>query len=299
MKSNLPDRGLVREYLLGRLDDKKEIEDHLSDEILFNDEVAEMVESIEDEIIEEFLDGTLNSADKKAVDEYFLQPPARKEKLRFARLLRHHFEKEQDRFVKPSQDVLPVTGRDIVQHQADSSLAVHWRSHFGMYAQFAALILVSVLSLIYISGVRKSHARLEAELARERERERSESLAQEARLLQSPMVPLTLVSDRSRGDETQIPHLEIKPSTQRIIVEIALHGTSSGSYDVRLEGKGEKGPIWSARLLALVSPSGDARLMFDVPVQGIESGVYSFVVSSDLPGVTRPKYYDFQVKLTR
>ncbi|SRR6266550_395405 len=74
MKSNLPDRGLVREYLLGRLDDKKEIEDHLSDGILFNDELFEKVESIEDEIIEEFLDGTLNSADKKAVDEYFLRP---------------------------------------------------------------------------------------------------------------------------------------------------------------------------------------------------------------------------------
>jgi len=73
-----------------------------------------------------------------------------------------------------------------------------------MYGQFAALILVIVASLIYISGVRKSQARLEADL--KRERERSESLVKEAQLLPSPMVPLTLVSDRSRGDGTQIPH---------------------------------------------------------------------------------------------
>ena len=35
MKSNLPDRGLVREYLLGRLDTKKELEEQLSHDICF------------------------------------------------------------------------------------------------------------------------------------------------------------------------------------------------------------------------------------------------------------------------
>ena len=89
MNSDLPDRGLVREYLLGRLDDKKELEEQLSHDICVNDELSEMVESVEEEIIEDVLDGTLGPADKNAVDGYFLRPPERKEKLRFARLLRH------------------------------------------------------------------------------------------------------------------------------------------------------------------------------------------------------------------
>jgi len=82
-------------------------------------------------------------------------------------------------------------------------------------------------------------------------------------------------------------------------VDIALQGTSSGSYDVLLETQGGKGPMWSARLLLLVSASGDARLVFDLPARGVESDVYSFVVSSTLPGAGRSKHYDFQVKLTK
>src|ERR1700756_3450496 len=96
MKSNLPDRSLIREYLLGRLDNEKELEEQLSHDILFNDELSEMVESIEEEILEDFLDGTLDSADKDAVNTYFLQPPERKERLQFARLLRNHFEGQHE-----------------------------------------------------------------------------------------------------------------------------------------------------------------------------------------------------------
>jgi hypothetical protein len=87
---------LVREYLLGSLDDKKELEEQLSREICVNDDLSEMVESIEEEIIEDFLDGALDPAGKVAVDGYFLRPPERKEKLRFARILRHHLEQRQD-----------------------------------------------------------------------------------------------------------------------------------------------------------------------------------------------------------
>ena len=65
MKSNLPDRSLIREYLLGRLDNEKDLEERLSHDIFSNDDLSEMVESIEEEIIEDFLDGTLDSADKQ------------------------------------------------------------------------------------------------------------------------------------------------------------------------------------------------------------------------------------------
>jgi hypothetical protein len=297
MKSSLPDRSLVRQYLLGRLDDKKDLEGDLSEGILFNDDLSEMVASIEDEIIEEYLDGALDSGDKNAVDEYFLRPPERKEKLRFARLLRHHFETDRGGSLEPRLDVHPVNAPSAIQDRAEVRSAVHGRSHFISYGQFAALILLGVLSLIYISDIRKSQARLQGELVQERER--SASLVKEARLSQSPMVPLTLVSDRSRGASAQIPHVAITPSTQRIIVEVGLQGGAAGPYDVRLESKEGKGPAWSVRLLPLVSPSGDARLVFDVPAQGIESGIYSFVVSSALPGSGGPKHYDFQITLTR
>ena len=296
MKSSLPDRGLVRQYLLGRLDEQKELESDLSEGVLFNDDLSEMVESIEDEIIEEYLDGALVAADRNAVEEYFLRPPERKEKLRFARLLRHRFETKQSDFAEPHLDVLPLahTVRSRAAHEAGP--VAYWSSHFRAYWQVAALILLTVVSLTYISAVRKRQARLETELVRERER--SASLAT-APLLQPSVIALTLVSDRSRTTGTELSHIEIDSSTQRIIVEIALPGVAPGPYDVRLETKGEKGPMWSARLLPLVSPSGDSRLMFDVPAQSFESGVSSFVVSSSRPQGEWRKHYDFQARVTK
>jgi len=289
MNSSHPDRRLIREYLLGRLDEQKEPESNLSEGILFSDELSEVVESIEDEIIEEYLDGALDSADRNAVDEYFLRPLERKNKLRFARLLRHHFETRGNALVTPPVDILPIIGPDVAS-------AVGWRHYFRTYGQLAALILLCTGSLIYISRVHKNQTRLEGQLAQEREH--FATIVKEVPPLQSSLVPLTLVADRSRGDVMQIPHIEIKPSTQRILVEIALQGHSLGPFDVHLEAKGKKGPIWSAHLLPLVSPSGDGRLVFDLPVQGIESNIYSFVVSSAPRGSARPKYYDFGVKLT-
>ena len=276
MNRNLPDRSLIREYLLGRLDTKEELERQLSQDIVFNEEVAEMVESIEEEIIEDFLDGTLDSADKDAVSRYFLRPPERREKLRFAKLLRHHFE-EQHELVGARSDALPSPYINVMRDSSDYSAPIPRRSYFRAYGQLAALVLLSVGSLIYIYSFRKDQARLEGQLAQEREH--SASLVKEAQLLPSAMVPLTLVSDRFRGDHTQIPQIEIKPSTQRIIVDIALQGHNPGPFDVHLETTGGKRSTWSARLLPIVD-------------------VYSFVVSSPLPGSGGANHYDFHVKVT-
>lgn len=294
MKSDVPDPALVREYLLGRLDDKKELEEQVSHEICVNDDLSEMVESIEEEIIEDFLDGTLDPADKDAVDGYFLRPPERKEKLRFFRLLRHRFEQRQD-LVNTRK--VTFDSANVPQARFDYRPANLGRSHFRTYGELAALFVLTVVGLIYVSGIRNNQARLEAQLAQEREH--SATVAKEAQVSQASMVALTLVSDRSRGDSTQIPNIEINPSTQRIVVEIALPGRSPGPFDVMLEARGKSQAIWAARLLPLVSASGDARLVFDMPVQGVASDVYSFVVSSSLPGSGRPKHYDFRITVAK
>lgn len=282
MKNSIIDRSLIRQYLLGKLDEQTEMEDQLSKAILSNDEMMAMVDSVEDEIIEEYLDGSLDSVDRDAVDRYFLRPPERKEKVRFSQLLRYHFDTKPSRQFQTKQD-----------HPVRPPVA--WVSHFRTYGQLASLALVIISALIYVTVLHRSQVRLERELAQERER--SSKLVQQAELSQPPIVALTLVADRSRGAETQIPQVEIKSSTRRIIVEIALQGGASSSYDVRLETKEGQGPLWSARLGPVISPAGDARLVFDVPTLGIESDVYSFVVSSASPGTREQRHYDFQVKL--
>jgi hypothetical protein len=294
MKSNLPDRSLIREYLLGRLDNEKELEERLSHDIFANAELSEMVESIEEEIIEDFLDETLDSADKNAVSTYFLRPPERKEKLRFARLLRNHFE-EPHQLIGTISDTRPSVYTNVVWESSEYRAPIPWWTHFKNYGQLAAFVVLGIGSLLYISALQKKEAGLESQLAQQREH--STSLVKEAPILKSSLIPLTLVADRSRGDDSQIPHIEIKPSTRRIIVDIALQGHSPGPFNVHLEPKAGNGPICSARLLPLVSSSGDTRLVFDLPAQGMESDVYSFLVSSPLPGSGSGKHYDFRVEL--
>jgi hypothetical protein len=280
MKSSVTDRDLVRQYLLGRLDERPEVEGKLSERILFDEEMAETVDSIEDDIIEEYLDGSLDSPDRHAVETYFLQAPERNEKLRFAKLLRRHFEATSSRRSQTEYDGL-----------VRPPLA--WRPYLKTYGQLAALLVLSISSLIYLTAIRRSHTRLKAELIEERDR--SASLKQEAQLLQPPIVPLTLVADRSRSAGGQIPTVQIKASTRRLIVEIVLQGAVSNPYDVRLEAKGSEEPLWSAKLLPIISPSGDARLIFDVPTRDIKSDVYSFVLSSASPATTVSRHYDFQI----
>jgi len=304
MKNSLIDRDLVRQYLLGRLDDNDELENKLSEEILIDDELCETVDSIEEEIIDEYLDGELNAPDKTAVENYFLRPPERQMKLKFAKLLRHHFETKRNYIVDPEIDALVAAQPDTRSHKTNFVPVVHKWSSVLIYSQVVALFLLSVLSLTYISSIRKKQEIVEHALVLERER--FASRAPEVQRTDSSMVALTLATDRSRGSKNNIPYLEISPSIQRIIVEIALQDGAMRSYSVRVETAAGGEPIWSATLFPIRSDSGDARLLFDLPAQRVESGAYSVVVAtidSARPGsiatVGSSSHYDFQIKVIK
>jgi len=280
MKS-IADRNVVREYLLGRLDEQRELEEQLSEGILNDEAMIDIVDSVEDEIIEDYLGGSLNEEHKKAVEKYFLQPPQRQAKLRFAQLFEHYFETRASRYCAANRE-------DLVRPH------IPWFSQFRTYGVFAALALVTISALVYVNSVRLSRERLASELAKEREH--SANLATKAELVQPSIVPLTLVADRSRGPEAQIPQIHLKSSTQRVVVEIALQPAGSGPYDVHLESKAGDNPMWSAKLLPIISSTGDARLVFDLLARTFHSDTYSFVVSSISASGASTKYYDFQVK---
>src|SRR5215475_5768152 len=78
---------MIREYLLGRLDNAPEVAERLAERMLTETELSELVDVIEDEIIEEYLEGQLEPADRQAIEKHFLRPPERREKLRLARIL--------------------------------------------------------------------------------------------------------------------------------------------------------------------------------------------------------------------
>jgi hypothetical protein len=294
MRGSQHDRDSIRQYLLGRLNDREDLESDISETILMDDDVSALAESVEDEIIEGYVEGTLDPADRLAVDNYFLAAAERKERLHFERLLRNHFEKRPQSF--SDRPVQPTRETDIVAVPTGVGVAPVQRITYrpAFYLALAALVVVAASGLAYVSGLRNKQASLEHDL--EEQRSQIGNPAQQASLSNLPMVALTLVSERSRGGG-QVPSLEIKGETQRIIVEIALSDPAPVPYAIELESRGSA-PVWKATLLPVVSASGDARLVFDVPGKLLEQGHYSFLVASLPPAKSRRSYYDFDVAIS-
>jgi len=292
MNSGVIEREVVRQYLLGRLDDSQEIEARVSDQIFFEGEASKIVDEIEDEIIEEYEERRLDSADRKAVEEYFLRSSERRQKLRFYRILQQHLATKQ-LIGEPETATEPVKSSDHSRSGLAERLGVRWWTLLLIYGQAAALAVFAVLGWVYVAEVRKERALLHDQVVPSVGEVRSRTQAQ------PPVVVLTLVSDRSRAAASQLPRVEITAATQRIIVEIALTPSKAGPYDVRLETREGQGTNWTAKLLPLVSPEGDARLVFDLPAQGMQPGFYSLVISSDRPAQGERRYYDFEVKVAK
>jgi hypothetical protein len=235
---------------------------------------------VEDELIEEYLEGSLDASDRNAVTTYFLQAPERQEKLRFAKLLASHLGSGRKSPLADDRKLVRAT--------------VPWHSDLRTYGLMAVLALVIIGAVTYLNQVRRAQARLESELAQVKERP-SQPVANVAPLISS-LAPLTLVADRSRAVEDRLPAVEVSSATRRIIVDIPLQN-SSGAYEVRLQNKSAGTSLWSARLSALISNTGDARLLFDVPGSAVPSdGIYSFVITPVSPANHSAKYYDFQAK---
>lgn len=289
MDQKLPEQEVVRRYLLGTL-----LEPELSEieqKLLSSEEFAQTAELIEDEIIEQYLDGELDERDKRAVETHFLRPPAHQDKLRFARLLRHHFAQ------KPAMEPAP----DRVSPRPIPPARGLWT--FGAAA--AAVLLGA--SSIYLGWVnhdlkkkvaasQESQAMLQADLTREREY--SASLQEKLHTLQTSfIVVLNLKPGVSRSSDASIPKTQIQTDTDLIKVDLILSYATKDSFRVTLRDVYRGKEIWSQTGLVATEAAPRSRLTFYVPTTAIKSGPYDLIVSSESkPGQSQTYPFDADVR---
>jgi hypothetical protein len=296
MRDDFPTEETIRQYLLGRLDDQPDVEGRLSEQIFLTSELSAIVDSIEDQIIEEYVDGRVSAADKRAIEKCFLRPPERQEKLQSALFLRQHFENRGQPLAKKKLNAGPEATSELMHDRSATPVILHWRSHFRSYCELAAAILLVALVFVYMSRInhgwqsrldatRENQRQLESELALERQH--SVNLEKQLEQVHPPVAVLTFFGPAFR-DNADASVVEIKPWTQRIRVEIGLRGKPSGDYDVRLEDEARKN-IWSQSKIAMSS----GRLRFDMPIEGISTGTYCLIVSS------RREPYCFQARTSK
>lgn len=87
MKQDFRDEKILQQYLLGTLADETEAM-RLEERLLCEDSLYEQILILEEELIDDYLDGTLTDHDKQNFERYFMAAPERFQKLESARALR-------------------------------------------------------------------------------------------------------------------------------------------------------------------------------------------------------------------
>lgn len=333
MEISQSDQVMLRQYLLGQLEPDAKSTERLEERLLMESDFAEFAEVIEDEIIEDYLEGSLDSADREAVEKHFLRPRQRQEKLRLARLvsrrLRSNLRTEASNQAKGNAtDQLSQVAHDHKPNAATHPGPASGNSHkdqsdrvspgqpakvwapFGAHGvrvwfEAAACILL-IASFIYALQLR--HAlRLATnttvqQLAVERERSgQFERQLQELRRVSQPAtVILSLIQpgiqrDRALTEEQpKVPAIQLASGTQTVHVEVALQPIPAEQVYVRLEDSAGK-TIWNATGQFLFRAGGAALLIVDVPAHGIETGEYRLVVAQPKPSGGASSSFVFNV----
>jgi len=295
---NNRDREVIRKYLLGHMDQDEAAETSMSDDILADDNLAEIVESVEDEIIEEYLEGTLDPDIRKSVEGYFLQPAERQEKLRFVQILDRHLAAKPVSLPGSPATVGDKRLKEARTRRFSGEHVAWWGSRFWVYGSVAAMVVFGLVAAGYLELLQRKLTALQDDLRQEKLH--SVSLTNQLSQLQPAIVVLSLVSARPRSASVreEIPHLKIGPSTERIVVEVAVEHPQTSAYQVRLESNEAGAPVWAAKLSPIVSANGDARLVFDLSAKALRPGVYSLRVSEPERNGT-VNYYDFEAEVPK
>lgn len=147
-----PDK-TYRRFLLGIA--SKEEQSRVEEEVLTGELDAMFLENAEDELIDDYVLGSISSQEKRKFEEQFLITEQRKQKLRFASTL-----------IKYSQE-LPVEG-NFRQQKLDPS----HRLQFGLSWKHTALLsAAAMILLVVLSGLEWKKLRQQSQVAQETRKE--------------------------------------------------------------------------------------------------------------------------------
>jgi hypothetical protein len=263
----------IREYLLGRLDPNLELVESIDEKILMDPEFSISVDVIEDEIIEEYLEGSLNSEETRAVERHFLRPPERQRKLKTARLFSRYLESES-RNVTTEQ---PAPARSLLKVFRDGWAFPSFRTCAEIAA--SAVFVISILTL--------SNQRRELDIARKQvgeqlsqERQRSaasnQQLQNALQSLQPAVAMLNLFRPGLQRGKLELPEVKVSSGTKLLYVEVALSSSAPGSSRVELRHSGEM--VWSRDEVDAIAVPGGAILRLDIPADVLTQGTCELVV---------------------
>jgi hypothetical protein len=279
METHVINDAIIREYLLGRLHSDLELVERIDEQTFKDPEFSITVDVIEDEIIEEYLQGALNFEDARAVESHFLRPPERQRKLTTARLLSRYFEAES----RKANTEQPSLARRLFKAFRGGRVLPSFRT----FAEVTASIMFLISILTLLSQRREldiAIKQISQQLTQERLRAAaSNQQSQSASLsLQPAIAMLNLVRPGLQRGELALPEVKVNSGTTAVHVEVALPSRSPGKYRVQLRHTGT--PVWSRDGVDAIAVTGGAILELDLPAQVLPPGTCELAVMSSGEG---------------
>jgi hypothetical protein len=266
------DETIIRAYLLGRIRPEEELSAEFDQRMLADPEFSLLIDIVEDEILEEYVDGGLAAADIEAVENHFLTPPERQSKLRRMRLISRHIAGlGLEKATTPAEVVL----RDGSPGRRRIAIFPSVRT----WAEIAAgLVLVSCITYFWNqqNDLRLAVQQSRQELAQsnQAQAERPVSGAQAAVVTLNLVVP-----GLSRGDHA-LPDVHLPAGATTLHLSVALNAQAAGPLSVRLEQ--DAAVAWSSEEWIAKPVKGGAVLDVYLPPAIVPEGLCKLVVN--VPG---------------
>ncbi len=262
----------IREYLLGRLHPDSELVESIDEQLLVDPEFSVFVDVIEDEIIEEYLEGALSSEDSRAVEKHFLRPAERQRKLEIARLLSRYFEAESRKVkaMRPTRSLFKVF--------RIGQIAPSFRTCVEIAASL--VFVISASSLWYQRHELDIAIRqVSQQLGQERERlaVANQQLQSALQSMQPAIAMLNLVRPGLQRGELDLPEVKVSSGTKTLHVEVALLSWTSGKYHVQLRHTGSA--VWSQDGVDAATVPGGAILKVDIPANVLPQGTSELAIT--------------------
>jgi hypothetical protein len=295
MNTDLNDKKLIRDYLLGRLEPPQQ--DEIEDRLMTDPALEELAGAVEDEIIDEYLDAPQSHADKRTIETHFLRPPQRRAKLAFQKSLRQVLEPRK------------------VDGAGGSSLPnpPFYLMSAGASAAWLMLLIITMGSGLYIAKLRQN---LRSETARKQEietslkaqlaleKERADGLQKQVAALLTPppvrpgpqesFIAMVVLSPGTRSEAAE-NSVTLSAATHSLEAQAALEGTPPPKSCSIAVYSSDQRKIWSQIDRTPCTRRNSGILTFRIPAPGLSAGNYSVVITQHWEGLERPKNYYFRV----
>lgn len=272
------DEAAIRAYLLGRMGPEEEMSAQIDERMLADPEFSLLIDLIEDEILEEYVDGALAATDVEGVENHFLTPPERRGKLRRMYLISKHvagaFAEKRAVPAGVQRRIGSPTRRRVV-------IVPGVRT----WAEIAAGLVLAFCT-IYFWNQQHELSLIVKESRRELELSKKTGTGSLAAAQEAAVTLNLVVPGLSRGDHG-VPEVSLPKGAETLHVFVALSSPALGRLRIRLQ-QGDM-VAWSRDGVEARSVEGGAVLSVDLPTSIVPEGLCRLMVS--VPGGREISYW--------